>query len=135
MKPMNLPDTEGVWWYEHAENPVLVKRERAYGDRLCGYVLERWPEPWAPVDELLPGWWQGPLSKPGTTEELITGDPDIEARRLEIVGLAQVQHHDYWEDIEIDSDAQLSEGDDNGCYVQAWVWFDFAGTKFDKEKG
>lgn len=33
---------------------------------------------------------------------------------------------------EIDNDALLSEGDDNGCYVQAWVWVDFAGTSLDK---
>lgn len=28
----------------------------------------------------------------------------------------------------------VSEGDDNGAYVQAWVWVSFAGTEFDKEK-
>jgi hypothetical protein len=26
----------------------------------------------------------------------------------------------------------ISEGDDNGCYVKAWVWVDFAGTILDK---
>lgn len=36
--------------------------------------------------------------------------------------------------IEIDDDAKLSDGDDNGTYVQAWVWISFAGTKWDKEK-
>lgn len=30
-------------------------------------------------------------------------------------------------------EAQISEGDDNGCYVQAWVWCDFEGTELDKE--
>lgn len=29
--------------------------------------------------------------------------------------------------------SQLSEGEDNGCYVKAWVWVDFEGTEFDKE--
>lgn len=36
-------------------------------------------------------------------------------------------------EIEIDSSAVVSEGDDNGAYVQAWVWVSFAGTDFDKE--
>jgi hypothetical protein len=36
--------------------------------------------------------------------------------------------------VEIDDTDLLSEGNDNGCYVQAWVWCDFAGTRFDKEK-
>ena len=35
--------------------------------------------------------------------------------------------------IEVDNNAKLSEGDDNGTYVQAWVWMDFACTQFDKE--
>ena len=36
--------------------------------------------------------------------------------------------------VEIDDNALLSEGNDNGCYVQAWVWVNFAGTRFDKEE-
>ena len=31
--------------------------------------------------------------------------------------------------------AMVSEGDDNGAYVRAWVWVDFAGTDLDKETG
>lgn len=38
------------------------------------------------------------------------------------------------EQMEFDSDAKISEGDDNGAYVQAWVWVPFAGTELDKEK-
>lgn len=34
--------------------------------------------------------------------------------------------------IEIDADATVSHGDDNGAYVRAWVWVDFTGTVFDK---
>lgn len=30
--------------------------------------------------------------------------------------------------IEIDNNADVSEGDDNGAFVQAWVWVDFAGV-------
>jgi hypothetical protein len=34
----------------------------------------------------------------------------------------------------INAMTDISEGDDNGCYVQAWVWFPFEGTPWDKEK-
>lgn len=37
-------------------------------------------------------------------------------------------------ELEIDlPTAVVSEGDDNGAYVKAWVWVSFAGTEFDKE--
>lgn len=36
--------------------------------------------------------------------------------------------------LEIDKEALVSEGSDNGAYVQAWVWVSFEGTKLDKEK-
>lgn len=36
--------------------------------------------------------------------------------------------------LEFDDDIKFSHGDDNGCYAQAWVWIDFAGTRWDKEK-
>jgi len=58
---------------------------------------------------------------------------ESEGRRSEIIELARQQHEEDGE-VEIDDNAQLSEGDDNGCYVQAWVWADFAETPFDKEK-
>ncbi len=54
-----------------------------------------------------------------------------ESRRLEIIALASKQCHTEGQ-VEIDDDARLSEGNDNGCYVQASVWVDFAGTKFEK---
>jgi hypothetical protein len=56
-----------------------------------------------------------------------------ETRRFGIVELAQ-QYHQHEGTVEIDDDAQVSEGSDNGCYVAAWVWVDFSGTDFDKEK-
>jgi len=37
------------------------------------------------------------------------------------------------DELEVDGDARISEGDDNGCFVAAWVWVDFSGTEFDKE--
>ena len=58
---------------------------------------------------------------------------EAEERRSEIIQLAREWHEDEGE-VEIDDNAQLSEGNDNGCYVQAWVWASFAGTPFDKEK-
>lgn len=38
------------------------------------------------------------------------------------------------DELEIDDNAKLSCGDDNGCWVQAWMWVDFAGTRLDKDK-
>lgn len=35
--------------------------------------------------------------------------------------------------LEIDDNAEISMGEDNGAYVQAWVWVDFSGTEFDKD--
>ena len=57
-----------------------------------------------------------------------------EERRVGIIELARQQHQQEGL-IEIDRNAQVSEGNANGCYVQAWVWVDFAGTRFNKEKG
>lgn len=54
-------------------------------------------------------------------------------RRKKILVLARASlYRD--ETCEIDENAPISKGDDNGCYVQAWVWFDFTGTQFDKNK-
>lgn len=55
-----------------------------------------------------------------------------EARRAEIITMAKDRHGEEGE-VEIDDNAKLSEGDDNGAYVQAWVWVPFEGTKFDRE--
>jgi hypothetical protein len=57
-----------------------------------------------------------------------------EERRCEITELAREQR-EIEGAVEIDDNALLSEGNDNGCYVAAWVWVDFARTKFDKHKG
>src|SRR6266568_8382927 len=57
---------------------------------------------------------------------------ESEERRFEIIELAREQRQEEGL-VEIDDDARLSEGNDNGCYVAAWVWADFADTKFDKE--
>jgi hypothetical protein len=36
--------------------------------------------------------------------------------------------------VELDGVIAISEGEDNGCYVQCWMWVSFAGTELDKEK-
>jgi len=59
---------------------------------------------------------------------------DSEERRLEIIELAR-QQCQVEGAVEIDDDATLSEGNENGCFVRGWVWADFNGTKFDKETG
>ena len=35
-------------------------------------------------------------------------------------------------DLEIDENAVVSWGSDNGAYVQAWLWVDFNGTQLDQ---
>ncbi len=37
-------------------------------------------------------------------------------------------------ELEFDDDAVASEGDDNGAYLQAWAWVDFAGANLDKHQ-
>jgi hypothetical protein len=56
-----------------------------------------------------------------------------ELRRLSIVQMAR-KAHAVDGVCEISDDAEVSDGDDNGAYVQAWVWVDFQGTEHDKEK-
>ena len=59
---------------------------------------------------------------------------EAEERRSQIIDLAREQRQEEGL-VEIDDHTQVSEGNDNGCYVAAWVWLDFADTKFDQEKG
>lgn len=35
--------------------------------------------------------------------------------------------------LEIDNNAKISDGDDNGAYVAAWVWASFENTPLDRE--
>ena len=56
-----------------------------------------------------------------------------EERRCEIIELAR-QQREIEGAVEIEDKALLSEGNENGCYVAAWVWVDFAGSNFDKQK-
>lgn len=58
-------------------------------------------------------------------------------RAARIVELAyQTCQVDGQTEINLDHDPvqSLSEGEDNGCYVRAWVWVSFEGTEFDKSQ-
>lgn len=54
-----------------------------------------------------------------------------EPRRQQIVTLARSQA--IAGEVEFADDAMVSEGDDNGAYVQGWVWVPFARTPLDKD--
>lgn len=56
--------------------------------------------------------------------------PEQAERDKKIRALASVADCD---GVEIDGAAIVSEGDDNGAYVSAWVWVEFEGTELDKE--
>ena len=49
---------------------------------------------------------------------------EAEERRRSIIKLAK-NTIEKEGSLEIDSDAEISEGNDNGCYVQAWAWLPF----------
>lgn len=53
-------------------------------------------------------------------------------REDKILKLARKQWRN--ELIDIVDGEDVSEGDDNGAYVRAWLWVDFAGTEFDKDE-
>lgn len=63
---------------------------------------------------------------------------EIKLRNEQIIALARKQWHKDGQ-IEVDegglSSERVSEGDDNGAYVQAWVWVDFSSTSLDKRQG
>lgn len=37
-------------------------------------------------------------------------------------------------ELELDLGAKVSEVEDNGAYVQTWMWVPFEGTELDKDK-
>ena len=53
-------------------------------------------------------------------------------RHQSIVQMAKDEYHRDGE-VEVDDTTVLSEGEDNGAYVCAWVWVGFTGTTYDKE--
>jgi len=66
-------------------------------------------------------------------DEHKSNTPDERERHLSIVQMAKDEYHRDGE-IEVDDTTVLSEGEDNGAYVCAWVWVGFAGTAYDKGK-
>ena len=54
-------------------------------------------------------------------------------RQIAIIELAR-QDPRLDDELEIDDDPKVSEGDDNGAWVQAWLWVDFSGTPLDKNE-
>lgn len=58
--------------------------------------------------------------------------PQQAVRDRDIVALARRQCVAEGE-VEIDDATAVSEGDDNGAFVKAWVWVEFAGTPLDKD--
>jgi len=55
-----------------------------------------------------------------------------QARRNKIWKLADQSDRLREGELELDISAKISEGDDNGAYIQTWMWVSFDGTKFDK---
>jgi hypothetical protein len=56
-----------------------------------------------------------------------------EIDRREILEMARNDYDARDGELEIDDNAVISHGEDNGAYVQAWVWVGFSGTRFDKD--
>ena len=80
-------------------------------------------------------------NSPASLKEMLTQMNDIdtpklyisEQRHKMIVDMAIERVSEFSScDVQIDRNARTSEGSDNGCYVSAWVWCDFAGTELDK---
>jgi len=70
------------------------------------------------------------MAKNCTGPEVISQE---ESDRREIVEMARNDYRICDGELEIDDNAVVSHGEDNGAYVQAWVWVGFGGTKFDKD--
>lgn len=59
-------------------------------------------------------------------------DEESENRRARIIEIAEGIPWVRQGEVEIASDACISEGSANGCYVSGWVWCDFTDTELDK---
>lgn len=55
------------------------------------------------------------------------------SRRQKIIALARQNENLHEGELELDENAKVSEGDDNGAYVQVWMWVPFDGTNLDKD--
>jgi hypothetical protein len=59
--------------------------------------------------------------------------PKKASRRQQILAIARQSPNLRDGELELDDNAKVSEGDDNGAYVQTWMWVPFDGTPLDKE--
>ena len=67
--------------------------------------------------------------------DVTEGDPERYTKILEIAeSITRCPGVLDEDDLEIDPAANLSEGDDNGTFIECWLWVPFAGTELDKEK-
>lgn len=57
-----------------------------------------------------------------------------QARREKVLALARKQLPLREGELELDDGDQISEGSDNGAYVQVWAWVSFEGTELDKDE-
>lgn len=48
-----------------------------------------------------------------------------QTRKQKILNLARQNPKLHGGELELDSNAEISEGDDNGAYVQTWMWVPF----------
>jgi hypothetical protein len=55
------------------------------------------------------------------------------SRREQILAIARRNQNLRDGELELDDNAKVSEGDDNGAYIQTWMWVPFDGTPLDKE--
>lgn len=69
--------------------------------------------------------------------EIVDEDPEATKAAFErdekIIAMARAQYNEEGV-IEIDEHASVSEGGDNGAYVEAWVWVGFQDTELDKHQ-
>jgi hypothetical protein len=53
--------------------------------------------------------------------------------RLESIRALAMESFHVEGECEVDDNAVVSEGEDNGAYVQVWAWVSFDGTALDKD--
>lgn len=61
------------------------------------------------------------------------GEIDRNIERVEKIREMAVDQYHREGELEFDDGAIVSEGDDNGAYVQCWRWVDFTDTELDKD--
>jgi hypothetical protein len=62
----------------------------------------------------------------------VVADVEMERGRHEAIRELARQYHQKDGELEFDPDAKVSEGEENGAYVQGWKWVSFRDTALDK---